>query len=116
MGGGAGPGELDQIGLIGRTRDTADGAHLGVGQLPSAEGLGHGRKLAKGPRHAHVLPGRGQRHATAPVEPMGRRAALPIARALPAIELADQLQPAAGGGGDVGAEGADLAAQGVGGH
>lgn len=95
LGGGAGPGQLEQLLLVLHRRDPGEGAHLRVRQLAPREAGMDERELRQPPGDTNVLAGRPGGEPAPPGQPLRARTVTGLRPAASAVELPDQLQPPA---------------------
>ena len=103
-------GEQPRLGL--RRGHAGEGAHLGVRQLPAAEGLGEEWQRPEGARHPHPLAGCTEIETHPPGEPGGAGAEARVPAAA-GVELADQVEQARGGGVEVRGQLSNLVAEAI---
>jgi hypothetical protein len=87
-----------------------EGPDLGVGQLPTGEGLGQERQRPQRARDPHPLAGGAQIDPDPPGQPRGAGAEARVPPA-PGVELPDQIQEPRGGGVEVRGQERDLVAE-----
>jgi hypothetical protein len=95
------PGKLDQLLLRLRAGDPGQRPHLGVGELATCEAAPQMRQLNQHASNPHVLTRRARIDRALPSDPGAAGVKAPALMGVPAVELGDQEQPAAGGGGDL---------------
>jgi hypothetical protein len=113
-GGGVGDREVAQVRVAGRdrggdpgqgrvvaTHDAGDGPDLRIGQLPSGERLGDERKVLQGVRHPQVFGGGAQVDPGPPRQPVRARADPVAGPPVAGVELGEELEESALGGGDM---------------
>ena len=93
--------EPEQLFLRVGVGDARDRAHLRVRELAASERGVDARQLGKAPGHAYVLARRPGEQRTPPREPRGARAAAVVLPVAALVELADELEEAAGTRGEV---------------